>query len=300
MSFVEKACMESGFLPLLFFLLFLAIYLLTLMGNLLILLTICFSPQLHSPMYYFLCELSLLDLCYSTTTVPKMLAGFLADSQTISYGSCVAQLFSFHFFGGTECFLLTVMAYDRYVAICDPLHYIAVMTKLVCMRLAAGTWLVGTLHSTLQTVLTFQLPYCGPNILDHYFCDVPPLLKVACADTSVNEVVIFANVGAVALSSLALIVSSYIRIVSTILQMHSEEGRKKAFSTCAAHLTVVFLLYIPCMLIYMQPASRHPVLKAVAVFYTTVTPALNPIIYALRNEEIKKAVKKFTCKYMFS
>ncbi|XP_067390561.1 olfactory receptor 10G4-like [Emydura macquarii macquarii] len=282
-----------------FFLLFLAIYLLTVMGNLVILVTINLSPQLHSPMYYFLRQLSLLDICYSSVTLPKMLADFLAGSHSISFVCCVAQLYSFHFFGGAECFLLTVMAYDRYVAICDPLHYSSTMNKGACVWLVAGTWLAGSLHSALQTALTFRLPFCGPNQLDHYFCDVPPLLKLACADTSVNEAVLFANVGVVALSSLALILGSYIWIISAVLRMHSEEGRRKAFSTCAAHLAVVVLLYGPCILVYMQPASGHPLRKVAAVFYTAVTPALNPVIYTLRNQEIKRAVRRLGWRQVF-
>ncbi|XP_077171510.1 olfactory receptor 10G4-like [Paroedura picta] len=279
-------------LRILFFVVFLVIYMLTLLGNFFIVLTVLSSPPLHSPMYYFLCELSLLDMLYSSTTVPKMLTDFLTGSKAISYKSCIAQLYAFHFFGGTECFLLTVMAYDRYVAICDPLHYARIMSKVACAKLVAGTCLVGVLHSTLQTTLTFRLPYCGPYQLDHYFCDVPPLLNVACADTALNETVVMVNIGLVALSSFALILGSYLRIFTTVLKMRSEDGKKKAFSTCASHLTVVVLLYGPCILIYMQPATCHPVLKCVSVFYTSITPVLNPVIYALRNEDIKKAMRK--------
>uniref|UniRef100_A0A8C8SMQ8 Olfactory receptor n=1 Tax=Pelusios castaneus TaxID=367368 RepID=A0A8C8SMQ8_9SAUR len=282
-----------------FFLLFLAIYLLTLMGNLVILGSISLCPQLQAPMYYFLSQLSFLDICYSSVTLPKMLVDFLAGSRSISFGCCVAQLYCFHCFGGTECFLLTIMAYDRYVAICDPLHYSSTMNKRACVQLVAGTWLAGSLHSALQTALTFRLPYCGPNQLDHYFCDVPPLLKLACADTSMNEAVLLANVGVVALCSLALILGSYIWIISAVLQMNSEEGRRKAFSTCAAHLTVVVLLYGPCILLYIQPTSSHPLRKVAAIFYTAVTPALNPIIYTLRNEEIKRTLRRVGWREVF-
>ncbi|XP_053117247.1 olfactory receptor 4E2-like [Hemicordylus capensis] len=287
-------------LQFLLFMLFLTIYMLTLSGNILIILTVLSSPQLHSPMYYFLCELSFLDMFYSSVTVPKMLTGFLTGNRAISFEGCIVQLYTFHLFGGTECFLLTVMAYDRYVAICKPLHYSGIMSRLACVRLVAGTCLVGSFHSTLQTVLTFHLPYCGPYKLDHYFCDVPPLLKVACAETSLNETFVMVNIGVVALSSFALILGSYIHIVTTILKMHSQEGKRKAFSTCISHLTVVILLYGPCILIYMQPATSHPVLKVVSVFYTSVTPALNPVIYTLRNEEIKKAMKKVLFNKIFS
>ncbi|XP_061444411.1 olfactory receptor 10G4-like [Rhineura floridana] len=291
---------ETQGLRVLFFTLFLGIYLLTLLGNATILLTIHLSPQLHSPMYYFLSELSLLDVCYSTSTIPKMLAGFVNNSQRITYRGCVAQLYFFHFFGGTECFLLTVMAFDRYVAICNPLRYSSIMSKMVCTHFIAGTCLIGTVHSTIQTVLTFRLSYCGPYELEHYFCDVPPLLKVACADTSVNKVIIMFNVGVVALSSLLLIMGSYVRIVATIVTMCSEEGKRKAFSTCTAHLIVVLTLYVPCILIYLQPAKASSVQKVMAVFYTAITPAMNPLIYSLRSEEIKRAVKKLVFRKMFS
>ncbi|XP_020633972.3 olfactory receptor 10G9-like [Pogona vitticeps] len=273
---------------------------LTLLGNMLILYTICSNPQLHSPMYYYLSELSFLDIFYSSATVPKMLNGFLTGSQTISFVGCVVQLSAFHCFGGTECFLLTVMAYDRYVAICNPLHYAGIMSRMACLKLMATTCLVGLLHSALQTVLTFHLPYCGPYQLDHYFCDIPPLLMIACADTSLNETVVRVNIGVVALSSFVLILGSYVCIATTVLKIHSEERKRKAFSTCASHLTVVVFLYVPCIVIYMQPTINHPVLKIVAVFYTSVTPALNPIIYALRNEDIKKAVKKMAFCEIFS
>ncbi|XP_062993175.1 olfactory receptor 10G4-like [Elgaria multicarinata webbii] len=299
-QFILLGFSDSLEVQLLFFVLFLSIYLLTLLGNVLILLVVHSNPQLHSPMYYFLCELSLLDVLYSSVTMPKMLTGFLTGSRAISFEGCVAQLYSFHFFGGTECFLLTVMAYDRYVAICNPLHYAGIMSRVACVRLVAATCLVGSLHSILQTVLTFRLPYCGPYQLDHYFCDVPPLLKVACAETSLNQTVVVVNIGVVALSSFTMILGSYIRIVAVILKMRSEDGRRKAFSTCVSHLIVVILLYGPCILIYMQPTTSHPMLKTVALFYTSVTPALNPIIYAFRNEEIKKAVKKLAFSKIFS
>ncbi|XP_066486632.1 olfactory receptor 10G4-like [Tiliqua scincoides] len=282
---------EVQHLQVLFFSLFLVIYLLTLFGNATILLTICLSPQLHAPMYYFLCELSFLDVCYSTSTVPKMIAGFIHGSQSISYKGCVVQLYFFHFFGGSEGFLLTVMAFDRYVAICNPLRYTVIMSRKVCSLLMMVTCFVGTFHSMFQTVLTFRLPYCGPYELEHYFCDVPPLLKVACADTSLNKVIIMVNVGIVALSCFLLIMCSYIHIVATILKMRSREGKKKAFSTCTAHFIVVLTLYVPCVLIYLQPATTNSVQKVMAVFYTAITPVLNPIIYSLRSEEIKKAVK---------
>ncbi|XP_062993176.1 olfactory receptor 10G4-like [Elgaria multicarinata webbii] len=291
-EFTLRGFSEVQGLQVLFFTLFLAIYLLALLGNTIILLTIRLSTQLHSPMYYFLSELALLDVCYATSTVPKMLAGFIGGPQRISYQGCMAQLYFFHFLGGTEGFLLTVMAFDRYVAICNPLRYTSIMRKTVCGQLIFGTCLVGTFHSIIQSTLTFRLPYCGPYELEHYFCDVPPLLKVACADTSLNKVVIMVNVGVVALGCFLLILGSYIRIVTTILRMRSEEGKKKAFSTCTAHLIVVLTLYVPCVLIYLQPATTNSVQKVMAVFYTAITPALNPLIYSLRSEEIKKALKK--------
>ncbi|KAB0360567.1 hypothetical protein FD754_004723 [Muntiacus muntjak] len=272
------------------FLTFLVIYALTVSGNGLIILTVLVDTQLHRPMYWFLCHLSLLDMTISSAIVPKMLAGFLLDSKIISFGGCVIQLFTFHFLGCSECFLYTLMAYDRFLAICKPLHYATIMTRSVCNSLAIGTWLGGTLHSLFQTSFIFRLPFCGPNRVDYFFCDIPAMLRLACADTTVNELITFVDIGFLALTCFVLILTSYGYIVAAILQIRSVDGRGNAFSTCAAHLTVVIVYYAPCTFIYLRPGSQEPLDGVVAVFYTVITPLLNPIIYTLRNKEMKAAL----------
>ncbi|XP_060233429.1 olfactory receptor 10G9 [Meriones unguiculatus] len=272
---------------------FLVIYVLTVLGNLLILTVIRVDPRLHTPMYYFLSNLSFIDLWFSTVTVPKMLMTLVSTGGgAISFHSCVAQLYSFHFLGSTECFLYTVMSYDRYLAISYPLRYSSMMRGSVCALLAAGTWLTGSLHSAVQTALTFRLPYCGPNQIQHYFCDAPPILKLACADTSVNEMVIFVNIGVVASGCFLLILLSYVSIVCSILRIRTSEGRHRAFQTCASHCIVVLCFFVPCVFIYLRPGSRDAVDGVVAVFYTVLTPLLNPVVYTLRNKEVKKALVK--------
>ncbi|XP_053119908.1 olfactory receptor 10S1-like [Hemicordylus capensis] len=280
--------------PLLFFLIFLTIYILTVMGNFLILFTILSEPQLHGlPMYFFLCNLSVLDASLSSVTVPKILAGFMVSSyRAISFGGCIAQLYAFHFLASTECFLYTVMAYDRYLAICHPLNYATLMNRKVCFQLAVGTWLTGSFHAAIHASLTFRLPYCGPNQVDYFFCDIPPVLKLACADTVVNQTVILANIGVVAAGCLVLICVSYAYIASAILKIRTRQGRLCAFSTCSAHLTVVLLYYGPPVFIYMRPSSSDSSYGPLAVFYTIITPMLNPFIYTLRNKEVQRALRK--------
>ncbi|XP_076968110.1 olfactory receptor 10S1-like [Tamandua tetradactyla] len=282
--------------PSLFFLLFLLIYSITVTGNLLILITVGSDRHLFSPMYHFLGHLSFLDACLSTVTVPKVMAGLLTlDGKVISFEDCVVQLYCFHFLASTECFLYTVMAYDRYLAICQPLHYPVVMTRRMWAGLAGITWAIGAGHSAAHTALTFLLPYCGPHHIAYFFCDIPPVLKLACADTTVNELVMLANIGTVAAGCLVLIVISYIFIVVAVLRIRTAEGRQRAFSTCTAHLTVVLLYYMPPVCIYLQPRSSGAGAGAPAVFYTVVTPMLNPFIYTLRNKEMKQALQRLLC-----
>ncbi|XP_015281190.1 PREDICTED: olfactory receptor 10G6-like [Gekko japonicus] len=274
------------------FLLFLLIYLMTVFGNLLILLAVGFEPRLHRPMYWFLCHLSFLDMTVSSVIVPKVIAGFITGGRVISFGGCVTQLFFFHFLGCTECFLYTVMAYDRFLAICKPLRYGTLMNRKICLCLAFGTWFGGSVHSMIQTGLTFHLPYgCGTRV-GYIFCDIPAVLKLACADTSLNEMVTFVDIGFLAMTCFFLILTSYVYIISAILRIRSAAGRRRAFSTCAAHITVVVTYYVPLVFIYLRPASQDPLDGVVAVFYTAVTPLLNPIIYTLRNKEMKHALKK--------
>ncbi|XP_069324884.1 olfactory receptor 10G7 [Eulemur rufifrons] len=272
---------------------FLLIYVLTVLGNLLILLLIRLDSRLHTPMYYFLTNLSFIDMWFSTVTVPKMLMTLASPGgRTISFHSCMAQLYCFHFLGSTECFLYTVMSYDRYLAITYPLRYASMMSGRTCVLLATSTWLSGSLHSAVQTILTFRLPFCGPNQIQHYFCDAPPILKLACEDTSANETVIFVNIGVVASGCFLLIVLSYVSIVCSILRIRTSEGRHRAFQTCASHCIVVLCFFGPGLFIYLRPGSRDAVDGAVAVFYTVLTPLLNPVVYTLRNKEVKRALLK--------
>ncbi|PNI65731.1 OR10G8 isoform 2 [Pan troglodytes] len=280
---------------------FLVAYVLTVLGNLLILLVIRVDSHLHTPMYYFLTNLSFIDIWFSTVTVPKMLMTLVSPSgRAISFHSCVAQLYFFHFLGGTECFLYTVMSYDRYLAISYPLRYTSMMTGRSCTLLATSTWLSGSLHSAVQTILTFRLPYCGPNQIQHYLCDAPPILKLACADTSAIEIVIFVTVGIVASGCFLLIVLSYVSIVCSILRIRTSEGRHRAFQTCASHCIVVLCFFGPGLFIYLRPGSRKAVDGVVAVFYTVLTPLLNPVVYTLRNKEVKKALLKLKDKVAHS
>ena len=273
------------------FMAFLTIYGITACGNILIMITITFRPTLVSPVYFFLANLSFIDTCYSSSTAPRLIADSLQEGRAISYESCMAQVFGAHVFEGAEIILLTVMAYDRYVAICKPLHYTAVMSRPVCRRLLAASWLGGSFHSTVQVITTLQLPFCGPNVIDHYFCDLQPLFKLACTDTSVEGVVVLANSGLISVFSFLLLVSSYV-VILVSLRNHSAEGRRKALSTCASHITVVTLFFGPAIFLYMRPASTFTEDKLVAVFYTVVTPMLNPVIYTLRNVEVKIALKR--------
>ncbi|XP_062993169.1 olfactory receptor 10G6-like [Elgaria multicarinata webbii] len=276
------------------FIFFLLIYLLTLFGNLLILLVVVFSPQLHKPMYWFLCHLSLLDMTVSSVIVPKVIAGFLDGGGVMSYGGCVCQLFFFHFLGCTECFLYTLMAYDRFLAICKPLHYGTIMNRRTCLFLAMGTWFGGCLHSMMETALVFRLPFGRTNQVNYIFCDIPAVLKLVCADTTLNEMVTMVDVGLVAITCFFLILTSYMYIVSTILKIRSAEGRQRAFSTCTAHVTIVVTYYVPLVFIYLRPGSQDSLDGVVAVFYTSLTPLLNPIIYTLRNKDIKVALVRWS------
>ncbi|XP_004708503.1 olfactory receptor 4B1-like [Echinops telfairi] len=270
---------------------FLPVYLATVVGNGLIVLTVSVSKSLHSPMYFFLSYLSLVEISYSSTIVPKFITDLLSKIKTISLQGCITQIFFFHFFGVVETLLLTVMAYDRYVAICKPLHYTTIMSRSVCHFLVAGSWLGGLIHSMVQILVIVQLPFCGPNIIDHYFCDLHPLFKVACTDIFVEGIIVFANSGLFSVISFLTLVSSYI-VILVHLRNHSAEGRRKALSTCASHITVVILFFGPAIFLYLRPSSTLTEDKQVAVFYTVITPMLNPIIYTLRNAEVKNAMRR--------
>uniref|UniRef100_A0A8C8YKC7 G-protein coupled receptors family 1 profile domain-containing protein n=1 Tax=Prolemur simus TaxID=1328070 RepID=A0A8C8YKC7_PROSS len=274
------------------FILFLAFYLLTLLGNLLILLAILSSSNLHTPMYFFLGNLSVFDICFPSVSSPKMMLCLMGQSRTISYQGCASQLFFYHFLGCTECFLYTAMAYDRFAAICHPLRYTVIMSHRVCATVTLGTWMGSCLHASVLTFLIFKLPYCGPNEVDNFFCDIPVVLPLACADTSLAQTVSFINVGVVALMCFLLILTSYTRIVISILKISSAEGRRRAFSTCSAHLTSILLFYGPVVLVYLRPASSPWLDSVVQVLNNIVTPSLNPLIYTLRNKDVKLALRK--------
>ncbi|XP_030418591.1 olfactory receptor 4S2-like, partial [Gopherus evgoodei] len=273
------------------FVLFLLIYMVIVLGNLLIVVTVKSSQHLQTPMYFFLSVLSFVDICYSSATVPKLMVDLLAEDKTISYRGCITQLFSVHIFGCTEILILTVMAYDRYVAICKPLRYTTIMNQRWCSQMVVASWLGGFGHSMVQTLLTTQLPFCGPNEIDHYFCDIYPLLKLACTDTHVVGALVVANTGMIALGCFLILLISYV-IILVALRTHSSQDRRKALSTCTSHITVVVLLFGPCLFIYIRPSTTLAVDKVFALFYTIITPMLNPIIYTLRNAEMKSAMTK--------
>ncbi|NXR12549.1 O10A7 protein, partial [Semnornis frantzii] len=278
----------------LLFILFLLIYLATLLGNSAILALVSLDPRLHSPMYFFLSHLSCLDLCYSSVTVPKILASSLHPQATISYGGCLAQMFFLMWCAGTECALLTLMAYDRYAAICQPLRYAHAMPRGLCVAAAASCWLWGLLDSALHTLLASRLSFCGAVRLQHIFCDAPPLLRAACSDTRLSRLALHAASLLVGLSPFLMVLASYLRILLAILRMPTATSRRKAFSTCGAHLLVVVLYFVMANLNYNRASSGSwPVADTlVSTLFCVVTPMLNPLIYSLRNREVLGALQK--------
>ncbi|XP_004691852.1 PREDICTED: olfactory receptor 1F1-like [Condylura cristata] len=278
----------------LLFVLFLSMYLATVLGNLLILLAISVDAHLHTPMYFFLSNLSLVDLCFSSTTVPKMLTNHILGTQTISFSGCLVQMYFLFMFVDMDNFLLAVMAYDRFVAICHPLHYSSKMTLRLCVLLVAVSWVIANLDVLLHTLLMSRLSFCADNAIPHFFCDVTPLLKLSCSDTYVNEMMIFIEAGLITIAPFFCILVSYILITGAVLRVPSPQGRWKAFSTCSSHLAVVLLFYGTIIFLYFNPSSSHSSDTdiAAAVMFTVVTPMLNPFIYSLRNKDIKGALGK--------
>lgn len=281
------------------FVLFLVMYMVTMLGNCLIVLLIRLDSRLHTPMYFFLTNLSLVDVSYATSIVPQLLAHFLAEHKAIPFQSCAAQLFFSLALGGIEFVLLAVMAYDRYVAVCDPLRYSAIMHGALCARLAITSWVSGFINSLVQTAITFQLPMCTNKFIDHISCELLAVVRLACVDTSSNEVAIMVSSIVLLMTPLCLVLLSYIWIISTIVKIQSTEGRKKAFHTCASHLTVVALCYGMAIFTYIHPHSSPSVLqeKLISLFYAILTPMLNPMIYSQRNKEVKGAWKKLLWKF---
>ncbi|XP_044541261.1 olfactory receptor 1361-like [Gracilinanus agilis] len=282
----------------LLFLIFLLMYLITGLGNLLIILAIKTDPGLHTPMYFFLSNLSLVDICFTSTTIPKMLVNYITGNKEILYISCLAQVFFFSWFAGLDSILLASMAYDRYMAICAPLHYSMIMTPRVCVLLVAACWLWACANALTHTVLLTQLSFCGHTEIPHFFCDLGVVIRLACSDTFINDLVIYTMGGLTAIIPFIGILISYFHIFVAVLKIPSAYGKWKAFSTCGSHLNVVCLFYGTIIGVYFNPTSTHTAQQdiASAVMYTAVTPMLNPFIYSLRNHEMKRALRMLLTK----
>ena len=276
------------------FIIFVFIYLITLTGNLGMVTLILLDSRLHTPMYFLLSNLSLVDCVYSSAVTPKVMAGLLTGDKVISYGGCVAQMFFFVAFASVDCFLLAVMAYDRHAAVCKPLRYASTMTPSVCAQMVMACYVWGFAESAIHTGFTFRLSFCHSNVVHHFFCDIPPILALSCCDIYVNEMLLFILAAFNVFFALMVIVSSYLFIFMAILRMHSTEGRKKAFSTCSSHLTAVTVFYGTVIFMYLQPSSSHSMDtdQMASVFYTTIVPMLNPLVYSLRNKEVSNAFRR--------
>ncbi|XP_072284152.1 olfactory receptor 5AP2-like [Pyxicephalus adspersus] len=277
-----------------FFFLFLLMYMGTLSGNFLLIIVVRINCRLQTPMYFFLSNLSVIDICFSTTIVPKMLSNTLSQDKTISFMGCAAQLYFHLALGATECMLLAIMAYDRYIAICKPSKYTTIMSQKLCFILTSGCWITSFLNAWIHVVFTFQLPFCKSNHVDHFFCEMPPLFRLSCKDTWFNEVAVYISGGLNAFCSFLLTLLSYVLILFTVFKIHCTDGRHKAFSTCASHLIVVTLYYGTIIIMYLRPQSNYSPDRdrVVSVLYTVVTPMLNPLIYSVRNKDILGVIRK--------
>ncbi|XP_051829808.1 olfactory receptor 13A1-like [Antechinus flavipes] len=292
-EFLIKAFSEIPHLQSSFFVFFLSLYTVALSGNILIFITISFNMALHTPMYFFLINLAMVDVLCTSTILPKLLEN-LMGGKTISYEGCMAQLFFFTWSLGAELLLFTAMAYDRYVAICHPLHYSTMMSKKVCMLLAISVWIISIINTSVHTGLMIKLSFCHSNVINHFFCEIPPLLKLSCSPTNLNEIMAFIADVFLALGNFLITMLSYACIISSILKIRTTEGKKRAFSTCSSHLIVVSMYYSTVIYTYIRPSSSYSLDKDkfVSVIYTSMAPTLNPLIYTLRNKEVKVGLKK--------
>ncbi|XP_047593607.1 olfactory receptor 4F4 [Lutra lutra] len=290
-EFIFLGLSNSQELQIFLFVFFFVFYVGIVCGNLLIVITVASDSHLHSPMYFLLANLSLIDLCLSSVTAPKMIADFFSKRKVISFKGCLAQIFLLHFFGGSELVILIAMAFDRYIAICNPLRYTTVMCGNVCVGLVAAAWGTGFLHSVSQLAFAVNLPFCGPNEVDSFYCDLPRVIELACTDAYRLDIMVIANSGVLTVCSFVFLIISYVIILVTIQQRPSHQS-SKALSTLTAHITVVLLFFGPCIFIYAWPFPIKSLDKSLAVFYSVVTPLLNPIIYTLRNKDMKTAMKR--------
>lgn len=292
-EFILQGLSSAWELQIFYFLFFSIVYAATVLGNLLILLTIVSEPRLHSPMYFLLGNLSFIDMSLASFATPKMIADFLSEHKAISFEGCITQIFFLHLLGGAEIVLLISMSFDRYVAICKPLRYLTIMSRRMCVGLVTLSWIVGIFHAMSQLAFTVNLPFCGPNEVDSFFCDLPLVIKLACVDTYILGVFMISTSGMIALVCFILLVISYTVILVTVRQ-RSSGGSSKALSTCSAHFTVVTLFFGPCIFIYVWPFTNFPIDKVLSVFYTIFTPLLNPVIYTLRNKDVKDSMRKLS------
>ncbi|KAF0885577.1 O13C2 protein, partial [Crocuta crocuta] len=306
-EFFLKGLSDYPRLELLFFVLILIMYVVILLGNGTLIVISIWDSHLHTPMYFFLGNLSFLDICYTTTSIPSILVSFLSERKTISFSGCAMQMFLGLAMGTTECVLLGMMAFDRYVAICNPLRYPVIMSKDSFVPMAAGSWIVGVINSAVQTAFVIQLPFCRNNVINHLSCEILAVMKLACADISGNEFIMLVATTLFILTPLLLIIISYTLIIVSILKIRSSEGRSKVFSTCSAHLTVVIIFYGTILFMYMKPKSKDALNsedldatdKLISLFYGIVTPMMNPLIYSLRNKDVKEAVKHLLRRSVF-